>query len=63
VEAQGADLWRFDKHKKRATLGTGEYPPEMNCTFFDVHKALKYGWVSIPFHLMLSYRIVLPYLV
>jgi hypothetical protein len=24
VEAQGADLRRFDKHKKRATLGTGE---------------------------------------
>ncbi len=34
VKIQGADLWRFDKHKKRATLGTGEYPPVMNCTLF-----------------------------
>jgi hypothetical protein len=34
VKIQGADLWRFDKHKKRATLGMGEYPPVMNCTFF-----------------------------
>jgi hypothetical protein len=32
VEAQGADLRRFDKLKKRTTLGTGEYPPVMNCT-------------------------------
>jgi hypothetical protein len=31
---QGADLRRFDKHKQRATLGTGEYPPVMNCTLF-----------------------------
>jgi hypothetical protein len=53
VEVQGDDLRRFDKHKKRATLWTGEYPPVMNCTFFAVHKALKYGWVSIPYHLML----------
>jgi hypothetical protein len=53
VEAQGADLRRFDKHKKRATLGTGEYPPVMNCTLFAVHKALKYEWVIIPYHLML----------
>jgi len=53
VKIQGADLWRFDKHKKRATLGTGEYPPVMNCTLFAVHKALKYGWVIIPYHLML----------
>ncbi len=50
---QGADLWRFNKHKKRATLGTGEYPPEMTCTLFAVHTALKYGWVNIPYHLML----------
>jgi hypothetical protein len=34
VEAQGADLRRFDKHKKRATLWMGEYPPMRNCTFF-----------------------------
>ena len=53
VKIQGADLWRFDKHKKRATLGTGEYPPVMNCTLFAVHKALKYEWVIIPYHLML----------
>jgi hypothetical protein len=52
VEAQGADL-RSDKHKKRATLGTGEYPPVMNGTLFAVHKALKYEWVIIPYHLML----------
>ena len=53
VKIQGADLWRFDKHKKRATLGMGEYPPVMNCTLFAVHKALKYEWVIIPYHLML----------
>jgi hypothetical protein len=34
VEVQGADLRRFDKHKKRATLGMGEYPPAMNYTLF-----------------------------
>jgi hypothetical protein len=51
VKIQGADLWRFDKHKKRATLGTGEYPPVMNCTLFAVHKALKYEWVIILYHL------------
>ena len=53
VKIQGADLWRFDKHKKRATLGMGEYPPVMNCTLFAVHKTLKYEWVIIPCHLML----------
>jgi hypothetical protein len=53
VEVQGDDLRRLDKHKKRATLWMGEYSPVMNCTFFAVHKALKYGWVSIPYHLML----------
>jgi hypothetical protein len=53
AEVQGDDLRRFDKHKKRATLWMGEYPPVMNCTFFAVHKALKYGWVSITYHLML----------
>jgi hypothetical protein len=36
VMIQGADLRRFDKHKQRATLGMGEYPPApvMNCTHF-----------------------------
>jgi hypothetical protein len=54
VKALGADLRRFDKHKKRATLGTGEYPPVMTCTLFAiVHKALKYEWVIIPYHLVL----------
>ena len=52
-EVQGADLRRFDKHKKRATLRTGEYAPVMNCTLIAVHKALKYEWVIIPYHLML----------
>jgi hypothetical protein len=41
VEAQEADLRRFDKHKKRATLGTGEYPP------------VKYERVIILYHNML----------
>jgi hypothetical protein len=50
---QGADLRRFNKHKKRATLGMDEYPPAMNCPFFAVLNALKYGCVSIPYHLML----------
>jgi hypothetical protein len=36
VEARGADLRRFDKHNNRATLRTGEYPPVMNCTPFEV---------------------------
>jgi hypothetical protein len=53
VMIQGADLRKWDKHKQRAALGTGEYPPVMNCTLFAVHKALKYGWESIPYHLML----------
>jgi hypothetical protein len=53
VKIQGADLWRFDKHIKRATLGMGEYPPVMTCTLFVEHKALKYEWVIIPYHLML----------
>ncbi len=43
---EGADLRRFDKHKKTS--------PVRNCTFFFVvHKALKYGWVSIPNYLIL----------
>jgi hypothetical protein len=53
VEVKGDDLRRFDKHEKRATLWMSEYPPVMNFTLFVVHKALKYGWVSIPYHLML----------
>jgi hypothetical protein len=45
VKAQGADLRRFDKHKKRGTLTLwmGEYLTVMNCNFFAVHKALMYG--------------------
>ncbi len=43
---------RFDKHKKRATLGMGEYyNPVMNCSLFVVHNALKDEWVIIPYHL------------
>ena len=52
VMIQGADLRRFDKHKQRATLGTGEYPPVMNCTLY-CGAAFKYGWPSTPYHLML----------
>jgi hypothetical protein len=33
VKIKGADLRRFDKHIKRATLWTGEYPPVMIFTF------------------------------
>ena len=46
VKVQGADLRRFDKHKRRATLGTGEYSPVMNCTLFAVHKAMLFRCVS-----------------
>ena len=50
VEVQGDDLRRFDKHKRRATLGTmGEYSPVMNCTLFAVHKAMLFRcviWLS-----------------
>ncbi len=54
VKIQGADLRRFDKQKKRATLWTGGVSPSDELYFFfAVHKALKYGWVSIPYHLML----------
>ena len=63
AKIQGADLLRFDKHKKRATLGTGEYLPVIFCCTqvievwvgkpplpsYDVHK-----W---------RYRIVIPGLV
>jgi hypothetical protein len=45
---QGVDLRRFNKHKQRAALGMGEY-----VHFFAVDKALKYGWVSISYHLLL----------
>ncbi len=53
VMIQGADLRGFNKHKQRAALGMGEYPPVMDCTLFAVHKAWKYGWVGIPSHLLL----------
>ncbi len=48
VEAQGADLRRFDYHKKRATLWTGEYPPVMNYTLFCDTQGIDVWRVSIP---------------
>jgi hypothetical protein len=53
VEAQGADLRRFDKHEKRATLWTGKYPPVMNCTLFCITQGIDVWMISIPYHLML----------
>ncbi len=44
-EVQGADLWRFSKHKKRPTLWMGEYPPVMNCTFFCGTQGIKV-WIG-----------------
>jgi hypothetical protein len=41
VIIQGADLRRFNKHKQRATLGTGEYPPVMNCTLFCIAQGIQ----------------------
>jgi hypothetical protein len=46
VKVQGADLRRFDKHKRRAALGTGEYSPVMNCTPFAVHKAMLFRCIN-----------------
>ncbi len=40
VEAQGADLRRFDKHKRRTTLWMGEYPPVMSCTLFCITQGI-----------------------
>jgi len=64
VEAQGADLWRFDKHNMVATLWTGEYPPVRNCTFFCGTQGIEV-WMGK--HLLPSYavhtwrcRIVIP---
>ena len=34
VKIQEADMGRFNKHSKRATLGTVEYPPVMVCIYF-----------------------------
>ncbi len=53
VMIQGVDLRRFNKPKWRVTLGMAEYPPVIERTLFAVHKAFKYGWVSIPYHLVL----------
>jgi hypothetical protein len=67
VKIQGTDLWRFNKHKKRATLGTGEYPPVMNCTLFCCTQGIEVwmGKHSLPSYAVhkWSYRIVLPDLV
>jgi len=67
VKIQGADLWRFDKHKKRTTLGTGEYAPVMTCTLFCGTQGIevwmgKHPLPSCAVHKW-SYRIVLPDLV
>jgi hypothetical protein len=64
VEAQGADLRRSDKHEKRATLWTGEYPPVMNCTLFCGTQGID-GWMGkhpLPSYAVhkLSCRIVIP---
>ena len=67
VKIQGADLWRFDKHKNRTTLGTGEYAPVMTCTLFYGTQGIevwmgKHPLPSYAVHKW-SYRIVLPDLV
>jgi hypothetical protein len=67
VKIQGADLWRFNKHKKRATLGLGEYPPVMTCTLFCGTQGIgvwmgKHPLPSCAVHKW-SYRILLPDLV
>jgi hypothetical protein len=67
VKIQGVDLWRFDKHKKRATLGTGEYAPVMTCTLFCGTQGIEVwmGKHPLPSYAVYkwSYRIVLPDLV
>jgi hypothetical protein len=67
VKIQRADPWRFDKHKKRASLKTGEYPPVMTCTLFCGTHGIevwmgKHPLPSYAVHKW-SYRIVLPDLV
>jgi hypothetical protein len=67
VKIQGADLWRFDKHKKRATLGMGEYAPGMTCTPFCGTQGIevwmgKHPLPSYAAHKW-SYKILLPDLV
>jgi hypothetical protein len=54
VMIQGADLRKFDKHKQRATLGTGEYPPVMNCTLFCGAQGIQV-WMGK--HLLPSYAV------
>jgi hypothetical protein len=67
VMIQGVYLRRFDKHKQRATLGMGEYPPVMNCTLFCSAQGIQV-WMGK--HPLLSHavhkwscRIVIPDLV
>ncbi len=67
VKIQGADLRRFDKHKKRATLWMGEYPPVMDCTFCCGIQDIE-AWMGkhpLPSHAVhkWSCRIVIPDLV
>ncbi len=67
VEVHGDDLRRLDRHKKRATLWTGEYPPVMNCTFFCSKQGIevwmgKHPLPSYTVHKS-SCRIVIPDLV
>ncbi len=64
VKIQEADLWRFNKHKMRATLGMGEYLPVMTCTLFCGTQGIevwmgKHPLPSCAVHKW-SYRIVLP---
>jgi hypothetical protein len=64
VKIQGADLRKFNKHKKRVNLWTGEYPPVMNCTFCCGTQGIEVwmGKHPLPFHAVdkWSCRIVIP---
>jgi hypothetical protein len=64
VMIQGADLRRFDKHKKRTTLWMGEYPPVMNCTFCCGTQGIEVwmGKYPLPSHVVHKWgcRIVIP---
>jgi hypothetical protein len=53
VKIQGADLWRFDKHKTRATLGMGEYAPGMTCTPFFSTQGIEVWMGKHPLQIML----------
>ncbi len=67
VKIQRADLRRFNKHKKRATLWMGEYPPVINCTFCCGTQGIGVwmGTHPLPTHAIhkWSCRIVIPDLV